>query len=213
MKKQPREGSSIIFGLLLVAGGAIWLLDQLGILAVGPRVLAAGLLVALGLGLIGTSRTVGRRRHRGLIVLGVALVVGLAASSSTHVSVADGVGERTVTPIDSTELAKAQSKGRFDLSLGELIIDLSQIQDFGVERLKANVRIGEIRIIVPEGVSVELRVHGGPGDLTLFGEKSARGGDIFLSTDGSSTGSRLKLDLDIGVGNISVVRAASKVEA
>lgn len=210
MNKPKTEGDSMIFGLLLVLGGATWLLDQLGILAVSPRVIAAGLLVALGLCLMITSRTGRKRRDRGLILVGVLLAVALVASSSDHVSLADGVGERTITPLDSRQLVEAQRNGQFDLSLGELTIDLTRMDDFRTRKVKATLGMGEMRIIIPEGPHILLKVHGRSADVTLFGRRLSSGAetDINATAAGSPNGPKLILDLEIGIGAVEIVRGA-----
>ncbi len=63
--------------------------------------------------------------------------------------------------------------------------------------------IGDIRITVPEGVQARFRVERGLGDVTI-GSRFNRRGDYYETEGFSRAESYVELDIDIGIGSITI---------
>jgi len=183
--------------VVLLVIGVMWLLGVTNVVEVSPLPLLDGALIVVGLTLLVGSRT---GRHSGLIALGIVLTVVLAAASTFDIRLAGGVGERTFTPHSLDDLDK-----RYDLALGQLTIDLRDIQ-VGTDLVvvEARVGVGELVVHVP---AVPVQAHGqaGLGQVTILGQEDS-GFDVdfsLASPHPSGTGS-LGLELSVGIGQVTV---------
>jgi Cell wall-active antibiotics response 4TMS YvqF len=203
----PRRGlepARIVLGLLLTGWGLAWLLDASGVLEVRVGVLLAGTLVAIGLMLMLAAD---RRSHGGLIVLGIALTVILAASATTaglDVNPGAGVGDRVVRPVTAAELATTHR-----LDAGNLTVDLRDavLAETGTTTVAARVGVGQLVVRVPAGVVLEVHGQAGIGEVRVLGH-TEHGIDVDTTqrdgvelTEGSH---KFRLDLRVGIGGIEV---------
>jgi phage shock protein C len=147
-----------------------------------------------------------RRVFRGIaIALGslVALVLVAAAifAAVVHVHVGRGVGERNYTVAGIQDL-----RDNYRLGIGRLNLDLSGVSfPAGETHVGARVDVGELDIVVPSGVS--LQVHGDAqlGQVQLLG-RTADGSNVDESLN--EKGARvLVLDAHVGAGALHVTRA------
>jgi len=159
-----------------------------------------------------------RRKRRGLgVVLGilltglvllVVLVIGgaLLLLLGTGVDVnADFEGiSATYDPATIDEVPQ-----NLDLGSGELVIDLSDIdsddfiQNGEPTPIDIEMFAGEIEIVVPEDVEVDIDVSVTGGDINVFGDRrSGLGVDI----EQSSSNPDLDLDIDLTFGEVRVSR-------
>jgi hypothetical protein len=169
--KAPRRKSGGFISTLLVGGLAIaaygatlsihdaanWAgSDETVALAAALGVLGVGSLV---LGLLGR-----RAGFTGFLAVVLALVTW-TASVVPDVTFGGGIGERTWRPSATDTTAK------YRLSIGSAELDLAEAQDNpGTARqIDARVGIGELRIYIPDSLTVEVRSSVAAGDISRIG--------------------------------------------
>lgn len=202
--RDPRKRGPVLFWftLLLVA----FLEGVLGILDAAGVPVTDSAYAALAVGVIGTMLVVGSviGRAGGLIALG--LVASLALAGSTATERIDGEVVR-VAPTS----AAAVERG-YRLSTGELIVDLSRVEDVAAldgRTLQVSVDTGRIEVIVPEGVTADVDATiNGPGGFDILGETGGGFGGITFSgtPDGRPDWPVLTIDADLHVGQIMITQ-------
>jgi phage shock protein PspC (stress-responsive transcriptional regulator)/predicted membrane protein len=200
--RPPRRRSfltPLTISVLLIGAGAAAFLDSVNAVHVTlAAVLASGLIV-VGAALV-LSAWFGRAR--GLIPIGVLLLLATIPASVIDVPISGGIGERTYHPVALTEL-----RHNYELGIGHLVIGLEDVPLSGhVNTIKASLGIGELDIDVPADVRVDVRAHVGAGAIETFGHL-----DDGLTQDthriaGAGESGVLKLDLRVGAGSIKVRR-------
>lgn len=185
--------------LLLVALGSLGLYDNVG----GDVVDAA--YPALALSVVGVMLLVGAfvGRAGGLIFLGVlaALALGITASAQDNWS--------TDTRLSRTPASAAGVRTSYDITAGQIRLDLTEVEDLenlDGRRLDLEATAGEILVLVPGGVDVDV-----DASIRLGGEievdgvvENGNGVDLTRSIDGGDDVPRLSLELDLVVGHIEV---------
>ncbi|GAB2886150.1 PspC domain-containing protein [Nocardioides pacificus] len=203
---RPRRQGPILFGwtLALLALG----LGLLGMADVGGASVADSAYPALALGLIGTMLLIGAwfGRAGGLILIGLIAALTLAGATAAEEYDGSGVTERPQSA--------AAVSDRYDVSMGELRLDLSEVSDPAAlvgRTIEVDGGLAKLEVILPEGIDVQVEaVVDGPGDISLFGQ-SFDGIDIARDsfrpadpiTPAPSEG-ELVLDINLGVGEIVV---------
>jgi phage shock protein PspC (stress-responsive transcriptional regulator) len=182
--------------LFLIAGGLIlWITRQP---AAAPSADAKELAAE-------DSRRVRRFFRRLAIAFAVFLAILVAAAAAFaavfDVHVGRGIGDRDYVVTSAQELDDS-----YRLGIGTLDLDLSRLQlPVGETHLETRVDVGDLHVIVPQGVA--LRAHGEAqiGDVrVLDAHDDGRNADV----DVSGTGARvLVLDAHVGVGSLHVERA------
>jgi phage shock protein PspC (stress-responsive transcriptional regulator) len=169
--KVPRRRSGgfvatlLVGGLALAAYGATLSIhdaanwpgsDETVALAAALGVLGLGTLV---LGLIGR-----RAGFTGFLAIVLALVTW-TASVVPDVTFGGGIGERTWRP------SATDTSVRYRLSIGSAELDLANAPDNPgtAGEIEARVGIGELRIYIPENLTVEVRSSVGAGDISRMG--------------------------------------------
>jgi phage shock protein PspC (stress-responsive transcriptional regulator) len=139
------------------------------------------------------------------VVLLVAAVVAavVAAFAVLDVSLADGVGDRAYRVSSAEELHKT-----YRLGIGDLNLDLRQVDDLPAGRtlVRARLGIGNLDVIVPSDVKVRYRAKADFGDVNVFGD-DFDGRDAHASGVDGRGAHVLVLDAHAGAGQITVVRA------
>jgi phage shock protein PspC (stress-responsive transcriptional regulator) len=191
-------GRVAIGATLLVLGAA----SLVGVLTSTHWDVAAGIgIVGLGFVLIAASFTGGARW---LIVPGLLLAGAVGFLKAADVHLRGGWGDRDITVASVADL-----HDRYDLSAGQLRIDLRDLQlSEGEEQsVRARVGMGDLVIRVPQGVTVDADARSGAGQVELFGRQSD-GLDVTQSTahDTGTSGGTLHVDADVGLGRVVVVR-------
>lgn len=197
--RDPRRRGPILFwftlALIALAIGILGIIDVAGV------AVADAAYPALAVGITGLMLLVGSvyGRAGGLILLGLLATVPMVAVTAVGQIEADHIRENPQTA--------AQVQSRYDFGGGELILDLTDVDD--VEALDGRTihvegGAGRIEVLVPEemDVTVDGRIDG-PGAITLFGEQ--RGGIDTTSQgrhDGGPGAPSLSIDAQIGVGEI-----------
>ncbi len=206
LPRPPRQRSAlgrITISALLIVLGVIVLLDRQtdfdlstsGYLAVALGIVGAGLLAGTFWG-----------RSRGLIVLGIPLVILLAGASAFDVSLRNGVGDQYWQPQSA---AAVEPSYRFGLGQAEL--DLSTV-DFEDADITTSIRVsvGYVRILVPGDVDVRVTTDVRAGAVSLFDVDGEASSDPPRTvTDNGADGSgggQLDLAVDLGLGFVEVTR-------
>ncbi|MFJ8805026.1 PspC domain-containing protein [Streptomyces sp. NPDC102490] len=169
-------------------------------------------LAVFGLG-IAVSAFVGRT-GAGSVFLAV-VTAGLLAGSA---AVPENVGTEWVRTTWKPVVA-ADVRGQYDIGAGSGTLDLSRLDlaEGQTVTTRADVGMGRIRVVVPQDVTVRLSVEVGVGDIQLPGDDEkdvdvapGKHKEITLSpTGGGEDAGTLDLDLQVGVGQAEVSRAAS----
>jgi hypothetical protein len=185
--------------LLLVALGSLGLYDNVG----GDVVDAA--YPALALTVVGVMLVVGAfvGRAGGLILLGIVatLALGITASAQDNWS--------TDTRVARTPATAADVRTSYDITAGQIRLDLTEVEDLenlDGRRLDLEATAGEILVIVPEGldVDVDASIRLG-GEIEVDGViENGNGVDLNRRIDGGPDASQLSLELDLVVGHIEV---------
>ncbi|WDV53964.1 PspC domain-containing protein [Streptomyces coeruleorubidus] len=169
-------------------------------------------LAVLGLG-IAVSAFLGRT-GAGSILLAI-ITAGLLAGSA---AVPKDIGTHwTRTTWQPTTVADVRRQ--YDLGTGVGTLDLTRLEvDRGqTVTTRADVGMGQVKVLVPEGVTVRLNVEVGIGDLQLPGDdkkdvdvKPGQHQEMTLSpAQGVKRSGTVDLDLQVGMGQAEVARAAS----
>ncbi len=157
------------------------------------------------IGLIVLAVTSVRRWRRVIVVLvtTAAVLVALVATavavtfSVFDVSLNDGVGERNYTPA-----LVAQVRDRYELGVGSLDIDLSNLPANRRVDVEARVGIGDLRVIVPRDATVAVDAIARAGSVDVLGQEDDGSHARVVTGNG-----RYTLDLHVGAGQIDVERA------
>ncbi len=201
-RREPSLLGRAVVGAAALAVGIALLLDNTHVLDVTPRGVVAVLLLMIGVGLfIGTWFG----RARWLIFPGIVLacLLGVLAVLPDW-RFGDGAGERLWKP-----QSLSQVRSEYRLGAGELLIDLSEVDFDGRSRsIDASVGFGELIVIVPEDVNVDVDARTGAGEVDLFGRTQ---GGLGVNNEARERGKRGAGDLDVqahvGFGEVTVRRA------
>lgn len=157
-------------------------------LALALAVIGAGLLLGAVLG-----------RARGLILVGFLLIPVLLASVFADGPWRAGWAEVRYTPASVAELEPV-----YELEAGELTLDLRRVQPDGEQQVAVRLGAGSLRVLVPEGVGVEVEAGVEAGDIEVLGRRSSGlGASLEVTEPGDG---RLVLDLTTDLGEIRVLR-------
>jgi phage shock protein PspC (stress-responsive transcriptional regulator) len=199
----PRSRLFLLVGsalLLLWGGAALWDVSE-----VGPVDLQV--VLGLSLGVVGAGLVLGAwfGRARALIALGVVLTVAATLVSYVDAPVRGGVGERRWSPATPAELERS-----YGLTAGDAVLDLSELRLEEDREVEVRQWMGELTVIVPSDLGVDVDARVGLGELTVFDRRETGGGNRLRTTSiGGGEGPMLRLDIHLGMGELEVRRAAS----
>ena len=201
IKPPSRTYGPVVAGLLLVAVGLLWFLDVLDVIELRFALVVPAVLAVIGLALIIGAFD---GPHTGLVIAGVFVTIATLALAVVPDGVfSGGVGERNIVVADQSEL-----KERYDLGLGEMNLDLSDLDLTSSASIAASVGAGQLTITLPPDVPVAIEARVGAGEIDLLGE-GADGISVDLdhTSDGFDTAPiTLTLELSVATGNIKVER-------
>jgi hypothetical protein len=183
-------GTLLAVGLALVAAGAVVLADTLSPLSVDVPVVAwASALAVLAVCLLAVG--LAGRRAGGIAFFAIVALVGTTASSINAAGFEDrDSGQRRWAPTGD-----AQSY-TYRLGAGDAELDLGAIRPgrpVPVE-VEVDVSVGQLRVLVPDDLTVDLQLTHGVGDL--------RGAPEGSSTLGPAGTPDVVLDADLSVGDL-----------
>ncbi len=204
--RRPRERSALgFFGFLLAIGAAaaVWAVqaDHHNPTVASATVLATALLV------VGLTLLVGAKfgRARRLAATGLLLTLALAFVGHSPDAVQNAVGQR-----DWTVTAASDLHDRYNLGAGNIKLDLAGLDPAGATlATKVDLGAGELTVIVPADVTVDVTARVGLGDVTVPGDRgNSTGRHTYLigPAGGQASKGTLNLELGIGIGNIKVVQ-------
>lgn len=200
---EARSGAGsgqIVIGILLVAAGIVWLGNRLDLFEFPPRLVLPVALVVVGIAVMARSF---RGSSPGLVVFGVVLsIVTILAAVGPFDAVTAGVGDRTYRPADAEELEES-----YELGIGTLTLDLSDLRWDEVVDVEVRVAIGELRVVLPES-AYDVTAEAGIGEVRLLGSRTD---GIGASRSERSEGfedadRRVMLDLAVFIGSVEVDR-------
>ena len=219
----PRErtrGIGFAAGLL-VLGAAI--LTSVGVLNAAERLAWQGshlaVSIAAGLGVLGLGIVIAGIAGRRSGWLAPFAIAAMAAAVFTSVmphglTQPFSVGERTYEP------AALTGTEAFQLGMGEMRLDLTgaDYQGEGVETVKAVVGLGELNLVVPEGVRLTVNATGRAGEIVAHdsnegGARTSRSGTILDETftyGPESAPDEIVVDAEVGLGQITIQTGASQ---
>ncbi len=187
-----------------LVGGVLWAADLDMNTKRHAQVVLAAVLVVLAVGLlVGTFAG----RARWLVLPGIALMIALLVVSSVPNDLPSGVGERTWHPVD----AQQAQLHTYELGAGQGHLDLRDLHPGPGERIVARTRmgVGELLVIVPNDVSIELTTKQRIGQTRLPDGVSVQNEYVTQRFPGSSSTGTLVLDLTLRIGDLEVRRATS----
>ena len=182
-------------GLVLLAAGILWFLaatdfvDLSYPVAIGILLILVGVVIALTPG-----------RHGLLVLIGILIALAGIPALFVDSDVWDeGIGDAAERPESPSDLVP------FEHGIGKLTIDLTTPGlDLDGETVEASLGIGDLEVIVPADTDVDLDAHAGVGNIDALGENE-NGVDVDLTGISGTSGSQeLRLDLEVGIGNVRV---------
>lgn len=196
-----RSIGTVAVGALLLVSGLLWLVDVLDIVDVRFGVVLPVMLAVVGLVIVFGSF---QAPQVGLIFFGLFLAIAtLVAAVTPSDAFHGGIGQRDYVVTEQVALQE-----RYDVGLGGIRLDLSNLTMIEPADVVVSVGAGDIEVIVPPGVPLLIEASVGAGEVTLFGQTT---GGIsvdreHLDSDFESAPVTLKLRLSAAAGNIEVRR-------
>ena len=181
--------------VLLIAGAAILWITRQGTAATADAATLA----------TEDSRRMRRFIKRLAIVLGTLfalLLMGAAVVAATfNVDLGNGVGDRSYVVASTQDL-----RSSYKLGIGELTLDLRDFRFTSPEtHVKARVDVGNLRVIVPRDVALQVRGDAQLGEVQILGESDdGRHARTSIVQPGKHV---LVLETHVGVGKVRVMRA------
>lgn len=215
--KKPRRRSGgpllslLAIGLALATyGSLVWAGNAFSWAGDHRTIALAGALGAIGLLMV----VLGIAGWRAGFVTFLAVVLAITAWSSTVVppglQLGGRVGDATWKP------TSVSSTANYHLGVGDGVLDLGNLPTEGLSeaRIPAYVGLGELKVIVPQGLNVKVVGHVGLGEILAPGEAQngagnggQRGSDVSRTVpvgDGGPT--EVVVDAGVGVGQLTVVK-------
>lgn len=197
--RPPIPSGRLLLGVVVLAGGVLWMLGTLDVFEVSVWVVLSIALIVVGLALLAGSRT---GAHGGLVTLGVVLVVLLGVGSSFDANLRGGIGDRSFSPTSVTQL-----KREYRLGIGQLTLDLTNLSfSPGVYRIEATVGIGQLAVRLPQAGG-SIHATAGVGDVDIAGRTDSGFNAV---VDVTPAGGRacsetpcVHLELSVGIGQVT----------
>jgi predicted membrane protein len=185
---------------MALTGGGLWLAATNG----ADISLETALLIVLAL--CGAGLVVGSfvGRARPLIGLAIPLTFAVVAASAIDVPLEGGVGDRSYTPVESSQL-----EDEYRLAVGEIVLDLREldVEDLRgtTTEIEASIGMGSLQVLVPRDVTIRGSARAQIGDVDVRGEsQSGTSAEQRIRIAGEEGAGVLELDLRVGVGEIRV---------
>ncbi len=197
-----RRRGPLLFGITLALGALA--LGALGLLEASGVTVTDGAYPALALTVVGLMLVVGSvyGRPGGLILLGVVACVVLAA-----VSVAQPRfdGDRN---LEASPTSAAQLEDVYDVPAGRVAVDLTDLEDVDSldgRALELSANAGELLVIVPEGLTVDLDANISYGGAIDWPDGTRDGWNVGLDRRiGDADDPTISIDADLDFGHIEL---------
>jgi hypothetical protein len=145
-------------------------------------------------------------RARGLLALGILLLVGLLATSVVQTAIQRDEWSRTLHSY--AQVAELPPNGD-SRDMGRLTTDLSTLSLTGDASYRAHVDLGSLTVVVPPGARVRVNYAIDSGMVQVFDTVVAAGTELHDTVEPDGTGTAtpvLTLDLSVDSGKIVVRR-------
>lgn len=196
----------IAIGLALATyGSLLWAGADLNWTGSHQAIAFAGSLAAMGLLMV----VLGVAGWRSGFVTFLAIILSIAAWTSAAVPsgihLGGRVGDATWAP---TSVA---GDANYRLGMGNGVLDLSGLPTEGLSEVKipAYVGLGELKVVVPQDLTVKVVGHVGLGEILLPGDpgSSGQGGsDVSRSVTIGTGPTEVVVDAGVGIGQLTVVK-------
>jgi len=165
----------------------------------------AGSLAAMGLILVGLGLAGWRAGFLAFLTVVLAITAWSSAVVPAGINAGGPVGDETWTPTTLT------SDTNYHLGVGEGVLNLSGLPLTGLSEAKVPVYVGlgELKVIVPENLTVKVVGHVGLGEILLPGEGESQGDDGTDVTRSIVIGdgpTEVVVDAGVGIGQLTVVK-------
>jgi phage shock protein PspC (stress-responsive transcriptional regulator)/predicted membrane protein len=129
------------------------------------------------------------------------LVAAAVVAATFNVHLGNGVGDRSYLVAGTQDL-----RSTYKLGIGDMTLDLRNVRFTSKEtHVKARVDIGNLRVIVPQGVALQVRGGAQLGEVNILGRSDdGRHAKSSITQTGKHV---LVLDTHVGVGQVRVTRA------
>jgi phage shock protein PspC (stress-responsive transcriptional regulator) len=201
---RPRKPSLVapVLGALLAAAGTLGLLHVLDVYDVDVALALAVAVAAIGLAIAVGAFT--GFRVSGLVGVGLVLLAAFGFAAALPVSISEGVGDRLERPVSAAALER-----RYEYGIGDFELDLRNVElSGGTTRVDASLGIGELLVVVPDDVALDIDAHAGAGEVIVLGSVDdglgARRELVLPGPDDDSP--VLVLDAGVGFGQVEVRR-------
>ncbi|MBC7559596.1 MAG: PspC domain-containing protein [Dermatophilaceae bacterium] len=218
--KRPRRRSGgplmalIAIGVILATyGSLVWAGNAFTWPGDHHTIAFAGALAAVGL----LTFVLGIAGWRAGFVTFLAVVLAITAWSSSVVPTGIQLGGRVGDAI--WKPASVSSTANYHLGVGDGVLDLGNLpteglsEKLGEARVPAYVGLGELKVIVPEGLTVRVVGHVGLGEILMPGEtqndagNGGQGGtDVSRSVTVGDGPAEVVVDAGVGIGQLTVVK-------
>ena len=204
-----RGYGGLVLASLLAATGVLGVLDAAGIITLSW--LSAGALVLV---LLGAGMVIGGMfgKTTALVPIGVVVAVPLIVLAAIGVPLHGTVGDQNWTPSSAATIEPS-----YQLAVGDGTLDLSNVQPGAGETVTttAQVGIGQLQVIVPQNVTVEVHAQSDVGQVTDFsgptlqnyGTERDNGVNVTknytIPAQGKADGT-IVLNLKVGLGDVNI---------
>ena len=193
----PSPLGQITFGATVIGLGVLALIDRATpAIEAGPRHYFALAVTILGLGVL-----VGAFFGRARWLIPFALLLIPVTAGAGIVEYGNTAQDQTLQPISFAELESV-----YELSVGELTIDLSKLPWNGEAiEIDGSVGVGRLELILPPDVSIDAVTEVGIGASVNPSSTEGGLGVEHNYTVGAGTGGTVTANLEVGIGEIEVV--------
>lgn len=187
-------------GAVLAAAGVLGILEITDIVDVDWA-----LALAVGVVLIGLAVAVGAffGATGALAVIGTLLAAAMVLVAAVDIPLHGAIGNREYLPATASELEPS-----YELAVGTLRVDLRDVVlPAGTTRIETSVGIGELTVVVPAGVRVEVDARTQAGESIVLGSRED-GWDVTQHVTAgaeTATGPTLEVDAEVGFGALKVL--------
>ena len=192
----------LVAGLLLVLFGLGWLLEVLDVIDFPWDVLLPVALILVGVALVVAARS--GTRPGGLIAVGIVLTGVMVIGSAIDFPLGGGVGERQERPATVAELRE-----EYRLGIGQFTLDLTGLSSAELQRdagARVRVGIGQLVVIVPDGLAVRVEARATLGNVRIFGNEEGGFGIERSHLPTLFDETIVDLVLSVGLGEVEVRR-------
>ena len=213
-KKLGRRSGGPLMGLVAIGlavatyGSLIWAGNAFSWTGSHTAIALAGSLAAIGL----TSVVLGVAGWRAGFVAFLAVVLAVSAWTSSvipaGIQVNGRVGDATWKPTSVTATA---NNDNYRLGLGNGVLDLSGLptEGIGPATIPVSVGIGDLKVLVPTGLTVKVVGHVNLGEILLPGDPSNNGqggSDVSRSVVIGDGPTEVVVNAGVGIGQLTVVK-------